>query len=53
VCAKRLAQGCFHWPRSADNETGALRVVAEELTLLLGGIDLEKTRERKWWRRAA
>lgn len=53
VCAKRLAKGCFSWPRTAENETGALRVLAEELTLLLSGIDLEKTRPREWWRRAA
>ena len=53
VCAKRLAKGCFSWPRTAENETGALRVLAEELTLLLSGIDLEKTRTREWWRRAA
>jgi transposase len=25
VCAKRLEQGCFSWPRTAENETGALR----------------------------
>ena len=53
VCAKRLEQGCFSWPKTAENETGALRVTAEELTLLLSGIDLEKTRTREWWRRAA
>lgn len=53
VCAKRLAKGCFSWPKTAENETGALRVWAEELTLLLSGIDVEKTRTRKWWRRAA
>jgi hypothetical protein len=51
VCAKRLmGQGCFAWPRT--NEPGALRIVAEELTLLLTGIDLEKTRTRPWWRQA-
>ena len=53
VCAKRLAKGCFCWPRTAENETGALRVLAEELTLLLSGIDLEKTSTRPWWRKAA
>jgi transposase len=53
VCAKRLGRGCFSWPKTAENETGALRVLAEELTLLLSGIDLEKTRTRAWWRRAA
>jgi transposase len=53
MCAKRLEQGCFRWPSRTENETGALRVLAEELTLLLSGIDLEKTRRREWWRRAA
>lgn len=52
-CAKRLAQGCFAWPQTAVNETGALRIVAAELTLLLSGIDLDKTRARQWWRPAA
>jgi len=51
VCAKRLERGCFCWPKTT--EPGALRIVAEELTLLLGGIDLEQTRQRPWWRQAA
>ena len=53
VCAKRLPQGCFSWPRTPTEETGALRIVSEELTLLLSGIDLDKTRARQWWRKAA
>jgi len=45
VCAKRLmGRGRFAWPKTT--EPGALRIVAEELTLLLTGIDLEKTRRR-------
>jgi transposase len=52
-CAKRLEKGCFSWPRTAPEQTGALRIVAEELTLLLSGIDLDKTRARQWWRQAA
>ena len=51
VCAKRLAQGCFSWPKTT--EPAALRIVAEELTLLLSGIDLDRTRARSWWRQAA
>jgi transposase len=51
VCAKRLGKGRFAWPKT--NESGALRILAEELTLLLSGIDLEKTRAREWWRKAA
>jgi transposase len=51
VCAKRLAEGTFAWPRTC--EPGALRVAAQELTLLLSGIDLDKTALRQWWRKAA
>ena len=53
VCAKRLEEGCFHWPKTAAVQAGTLRILAEELTLLLSGIDLEKTRSRPWWRPAA
>lgn len=52
-CAKRLEQGCFNWPKTDAQETGALRILAEELTLLLSGIDVDKTRARPWWRKAA
>lgn len=51
VCAKRLARGRFAWPPTT--EPGALRILAEELTLLLSGIDLDQTRTRRWWRPAA
>ena len=50
-CAKRLGRGRFAWPPTT--EPGALRILAEELTLLLSGIDLDKTRTRRWWRQAA
>jgi transposase len=54
VCAKRLEKGRFAWPKpEVIPETGALRILAEELTLLLSGIDLEKSRQRSWWRKAA
>jgi transposase len=52
VCAKRLARGCFNWP-APDAQHAARQVVAEELALILGGIDLEETRRRPWWRKAA
>jgi transposase len=51
VCAKRLERGTFNWPSSS--EPGAMPILAEELTLLISGIDLEKTRARPWWRKAA
>lgn len=54
VCAKRLEKGRFHWPPSeGEPAPAALRILAEELTLLLGGMDLAQTRERAWWRKAA
>src|SRR5437667_11263641 len=54
VCAKRLEKGRFSWPRREEEPaTARLRILGEELTLLLSGIDLEKTRTRAWWRKAA
>ena len=53
ICAKRLEKGCFSWPRADAPEGGALRILAQELTLLLNGIDLDQTRARVWWRQAA
>jgi transposase len=51
VCAKRLGAGGFAWPQTTD--PGALRILPEELALLLSGIDWEKTRTRPGWRQAA
>jgi transposase len=50
LCTKRLEEGRFSWPVP---EAGTARVVlrAEELTMLLGGIELERTRAKRWWRR--
>lgn len=53
VCAKRIERGRVSWPASAATESGALRILAEELTLLVSGIDLNQTRPRPWWRNAA
>ena len=54
VCSKRLESGRFSWPRTEETpEPASLRILSEELTLLLSGIDLEKTRSRAWWRKAA
>ena len=53
ICAKRLERGTFNWPRTTETEPAVLRILAEELMLLVSGIDLEKTRPRDWWRKAA
>jgi transposase len=40
VCAKRLERGRFSWPRD-ENQGNRVRLTHEELSLFLGGIDLE------------
>lgn len=52
VCAKRMEQGAVCWP-AQDAQGPAQQVVAEELALILGGIDLAKTHRRPWWRKVA
>ena len=52
ICAKKLQQGSYSWP-AADNAATSVSLRAEELALLLGGIELEKTRQKNWWRRSA
>ncbi|MGE3376602.1 MAG: IS66 family insertion sequence element accessory protein TnpB [Vicinamibacteria bacterium] len=49
LVAKRLAKGTFAWPEPSDG-SGAIELRADELTALLGGIDLRKTTWRPWWR---
>jgi transposase len=53
VCAKRLEKGCFSWPCPPGQEGSSQRIRAEELTLLLSGIDLEAAQARPWWRKEA
>jgi transposase len=50
VCAKRLEKGRFSWPDASEQRAKAT-INSEELALLLGGIDLSKTRRRAWWRK--
>jgi transposase len=52
VCAKRLPKGCFSWPQSGDAQ-GKVILSHEELSLLLGGIDLTKTKSKRWYRKVA
>lgn len=49
VCSKRLAKGAFSWPEGTGSER-KLNLCAEELSLLLGGIELQSTAKKKWWR---
>ena len=49
VCAKRLERGCFGWPRHTGSSTITMR--AEELAMLLNGMDLAQGRPRRNWLR--
>ena len=49
VCAKRMEGGRLRWP---EGEQGKVLLSREQFALLIGGIDLSQTRERKWYRRA-
>jgi transposase len=49
---KRLEQGTFAWP-SDTSETGAVEMHATDLSLLVSGIDLARTRRRRWYERVA
>jgi transposase len=50
VCAKRLEKGRISWP--LVSEQGAKAAIHnEELSMLLGGMDLSKTQRRVWWRK--
>jgi len=49
VLAKRLDRGTFAWP---DGVAASVEYRAEELALLLGGLDAGDLVSRKWHRRA-
>ena len=50
VCAKRLERGRFSWPLPSD-QSDRVTLSQEELSLLLGGIDLTRTRRKAWYRK--
>ena len=50
LCAKRLERGRFSWP-GEDVQAVRVTVSQEELSLLLGGIDLAQTRRKNWYRK--
>ena len=52
VCAKRLEKGRFSWP-GGDEQSARVTLTHEELSLLLGGIELTRTRRKNWYRKEA
>ena len=55
VCAKRLEKGRFHWLAVASPDENEQRVTmrAEELAMLVNGLDLKQTQQRAWYRKSA
>ena len=51
VCAKRLEKGRFGWPEAEGARSVTMR--AEELALLVNGLDLKQTQARNWYRKSA
>lgn len=49
VCAKRLEKGRFRWPAATEAKCVVMR--AEELAMLLNGLDPAEARPRKNWLR--
>ncbi len=47
ICAKRLEKGRFRWPEAAG---ASVTLRAEELAMLLNGLDWKNTQPRKWFR---
>lgn len=50
VCTKRLEKGRFSWPTPEDQEA-RVSLSQEELTLLLGGMEVSRTRRKSWYRK--
>jgi len=55
VCAKRLEKGRFHWPVKgpAAPQGRSVTLRAEELAMLVNGLDFNQTEARNWYRRPA
>ncbi len=50
VLAKRLEKGTFKWPRVPCEGQTSVELSPQELSLILDGLDLDKTSRRDWWR---
>ena len=50
VCCKRLEKGCFRWPEAGVGQSKLL-LSPEQFAMLLGGIDLDQVRPRRWYRK--
>ncbi len=51
LLTKRLEQGTFAWPKTAEAQQTKLRLAPEALAMLTDGIDLRGARLRPWYER--
>lgn len=49
ICAKRLEKGRFRWPQVANQASVSMR--AEQLAMLLNGLDFAAAKQRDWYRK--
>ena len=52
LATKRLSKGRFRWPAASEKQH-SVTMRAEELAMLVNGLDLKQTQPRKWYRRSA
>jgi hypothetical protein len=45
-------EGRFRWPAASEKQR-SVTMRAEELAMLVNGLDLKQTQPRKWYRRSA
>ena len=53
LCTKRLEKGRYSWPSQLTEGSACVTLSAEEFALLVGGIDLSRTRRKNWYRKVA
>jgi len=51
VLYKRLERGTFAWP--TEDGSGSVEMRSADLALLLSGVDIARTRRRRWYDRVA
>jgi transposase len=51
VMAKRLEKGTFAWPKLTDPAGKSIAMTSAELSLLVSGLDVTKSKRRRWYRR--
>jgi transposase len=51
LMTKRLEQGTFHWPRTAEVGQTKLELAPEAFQMLIDGVDMHGAKPRGWYER--